>query len=241
MTQQSDGLLKAQNSRDIEYVEQINQVTKCIMENISPVIEFIVNHIFVDEQIKGQELVISPDRKILALCDFSSPTSIMEMKTFDIKNEDKTNLYRQLYYQSNGREIYIMTFNFEKHYDNYHDVQTEQQIIDGLNISIYHVTLKATMPDKVVYTKILNSEEVTVLKCIIDCPTLSCLAASKCTNFSYKLTRRIFKMLNKFGYITKDFDFKRSYWRVLRSPDDIYTEYTDDGTQYHIINTRNTQ
>ena len=48
-------------------------------------------------------------------------------------------------------------------------------------------------------------------------------------------------MLNKFGYITKDFDFKRSYWRVLRSPDDIYTEYTDDGTQYHIINTRNTQ
>ena len=234
---QSDGLLKAQDSKDTEYVEQVNQVTKIIMENISPVIEFILNNIFVNEKIKSQELVISPDKKILALCDLSSPTSIMEIKTFnvmDLDGKQNENIFKQLYYQSNGRKIYILSFDFKKHFD----MQTEQHIIDGVNISIYHITLEITTPDQKIHTSILEPLEIKILKCIIEYPALTRADIIKNTCIPNKLVYRIFKRLILFGYISKIPNSKPSCWQVLRYPDDIYTKYTYDGNQIHIIETQ---
>ena len=105
-----DGTVSAVNKEDKKQVEKVNKVTLIIKEEITPLIKYIKNNIFNNQPIMSQELVINKEDNVLAKCDLSTQDTILEIKTFVSKID---NLKYQLYYESNGRDIYILqTFWF---------------------------------------------------------------------------------------------------------------------------------
>lgn len=117
ITKSDDGKIISLISRNDDYVNDVNQVTDVIMQEFSPVIDFIKENIFKDDTIKSQELVLSSDKNILALCDYSDSNSVLELKTTDIFEKDGITLRKdyalQMYYQKNGRNSYLMNIRFE--------------------------------------------------------------------------------------------------------------------------------
>ena len=55
-----------------EYVGEVNKVTKIVTDSLTPVFAFIKQEIFTTDKIMSQELSISTDGKVLALCDLSN-------------------------------------------------------------------------------------------------------------------------------------------------------------------------
>ena len=104
------------------------------------VFEYIKTEIFKDEKIKSQELCISDDRKVLALCDLSSDTKVMEIKTRPIRLDDNMNvgtfLARQLFYESKGRDVYLLSVDIQRHMNN-----KGEFITDSVGVIIYNVSL----------------------------------------------------------------------------------------------------
>lgn len=106
-----DGTITAVNKDDEERVKKINEVTLAIKKEISPLIEFIKNEIFNNEEILSQELVLNENDNVMAKCDLSSDNKILEIKAFNDNDIDKFKY--QLYYEANGRDIYLLqTFWF---------------------------------------------------------------------------------------------------------------------------------
>lgn len=79
-------------------------------EKISPVVKFIKNNIFYNENIYQHETVINTEDKVLAINDFSSDTKILEFKTYDAT---PNSVRYQAYYESRGREAFLLTLNLE--------------------------------------------------------------------------------------------------------------------------------
>ncbi len=103
-----DGTIKPFDPEFEDYINDVNNVTSILINSIEPVISFIKEQIFNNKKILSQELSISKDKKILAICDLSNSESILEVKTYDIgffKNKIDNNLAKQLYYESNGRGL----------------------------------------------------------------------------------------------------------------------------------------
>jgi cytochrome c peroxidase len=76
------------------------------MPHLSSTIDFIKNQVFPKGKILSQEMVISDDKKVLALCDLSSENAVMEIKTFNVVKEKTEQGYfaaaeltDQLYYE----------------------------------------------------------------------------------------------------------------------------------------------
>lgn len=109
------GLVTALNSKYDAYVAKINKVTALIIESMKDVFDYVKNVIFHGEEIMSQELCISDDGKVLALCDLSSPSSIMEIKTcrmlMDCCGDIQESFARQLFYESRGRDVYLLSCN----------------------------------------------------------------------------------------------------------------------------------
>ncbi len=101
----TDGTITAINKEDRKTVNDINKVTEIIKKEIKPLIDFIKHDIFNDELIMSQELVINKEDNVLAKCDLSTDDKILEIKGFNI---DVEKMKYQLYYEANGREIYIL-------------------------------------------------------------------------------------------------------------------------------------
>lgn len=119
---QNDGTIKSLDSNYDRYVNDINDVTKIVIDNLDPVIDYIRNDIFDGKVIMSQELVISSDRKVLALCDLSNVKKVLEIKTFKLFDENNiinSNLLRQLYYESNGRLTYALSIDINSHINIY--------------------------------------------------------------------------------------------------------------------------
>lgn len=142
---EDDGTIRAKNPQDAVFVSGVNEVTQIIMGHLSSTVEFVREKIFRDSEILGQELVISPDRKVLAVCDLSSKDNILEIKTGKILCEGMdgkmvltNSTVRQLYYERNGRGVYVMSLMFEEHYEK----GLCRYITDGLKIRIYQVELE---------------------------------------------------------------------------------------------------
>lgn len=105
-----DGTITAVNKEDKKRVDDINKVTLIIKKEITPLIEYIKKTIFKNKDIMSQELVVNKDDNVMAKCDLSTDDTILEIKSFN-NNIDKFKY--QLYYESNGRNIYILqTFWF---------------------------------------------------------------------------------------------------------------------------------
>ncbi len=144
---EDDGTIRAKNPQDAVFVSEVNETTQIIMGHLSSTVEFVREKIFHDSEILGQELVISPDRKVLAICDLSSKDNILEIKTGKILCEGMdgkiiltNSTARQLYYERNGRGVYVMSLMFEEHYEK----GLCRCITDGLKIRIYQVELEVS-------------------------------------------------------------------------------------------------
>lgn len=101
-----DGTFTAIRNQDKQMEKEINSFVHAIKKEIQPMIQYIAEDIFHGENISSQELVIHPQNKILALCDLSTADAVMEIKTNYTMNI--YNIKEQLYYESNGRECYLL-------------------------------------------------------------------------------------------------------------------------------------
>ncbi|MBR2508056.1 MAG: hypothetical protein IKB70_14510 [Bacilli bacterium] len=110
-----DGLVEALDDKDKEYIKEVNYVALIIKDELKSTLKFIKNNIFVNEKILSQELVLSENKKVLALCDLSSETAVMEIKTVSpavnkLGYLDSKIAY-QLFYQAKARETYYLHIN----------------------------------------------------------------------------------------------------------------------------------
>ncbi|MBS7262523.1 MAG: hypothetical protein KIG36_02825 [Eubacteriales bacterium] len=115
-----DGTFEAVNDEDKEYVNQVNDVTSIIMDQIKPIADYLKTNIFTGNKIMTQELVFSDDRRVLALCDLSDSKNVVEIKTkpiFMIQSNDylRKEIAEQLYYQAKGRNTYVLSIDFYSH------------------------------------------------------------------------------------------------------------------------------
>ena len=140
---QTDGTIKSLDSKNDEYIAEVNRVTKLVMENLKNVFKYIKTEIFKDEEIMSQELCISDDKKVLALCDLSSSTKVLEIKTqsigLDDNNNVRTPLARQLFYESKGRDVFLLSIDIKDHINKKGDI-----ITDSVGVVIYGVSFMTT-------------------------------------------------------------------------------------------------
>lgn len=111
-----------------------------VIEYIKPVVSYLRDNIFKEDKIMTQELSITDDRKVLALCDLSDSKNVLEIKTYNVL-DDYNNLNekvaRQLYFQAKGRNTYVLSIKFDTHINK----KTFETIVDDLNIYLYKAEL----------------------------------------------------------------------------------------------------
>lgn len=231
---ESDGTVKAIKEEDKEYINQINSVTKMIIEHIKPVANYLRENIFKEDKIMTQELSITDDRKVLALCDLSDSKNVVEIKTYDVLdgNNLSKKVARQLYFQAKGRNTYVLSIKFDTHLND----RTFEEVVDDLNIYLYKVELSEYDPTTIVKEKILNETEIEVLKNIIDNPKITKTELASRFDWSPRMVEGPLCVLEVFGYIKKENpSARKSSWIVIRNIADIKTEYTVDGYSIKVI------
>lgn len=152
-----DGTISAINSKDRKSVKEINKTIEELKKHITPLIDYIKNDIFQGMEILSQELVISNDKKVLALCDLSNENSILEIKTYGTHNLDK--LKYQLYYESNNRDCYIMNIDWSKL------PKKITFIISKVDLKLKNITHKQVVMPKDDSKKKLEQEYKNNMKC----------------------------------------------------------------------------
>lgn len=216
---ENDGTIKTTAPEYESYVKEINNVTKVVMENLQPTIDFIKKNIFIESEITSQELVISDDKKILALCDLSSPNSILEIKTMEIIQNDQYGehisplISRQLYYQCKGRNVYAASIVFDEHIDviNGHAAY----YTDGITISIYKVDLQIVEVKPIIYKPSFSTARV--LNELIKDNTLTYRQIAVKTGFSERMIQDRVRELKEHGYIVREgLSNQNGVWRVLK-------------------------
>lgn len=211
------------NSNDYNFVKEVNECTSIIIDNLTPVLQFIKENIFNSDIIKSQELVLSADNKFLAICDLSDENSILEIKTY---NPTKDSLFSQsiatqLYFQSNGRKIYLMSLDYIMKKRN------KDFSLDELEVIIYEVKLKKFNLSEYVYTAKLTKNEKMIIESLNKDPYIlkkDLLSIINCSNTSLDNS---LKRLQNFGYIVPREKSLPGYkWGVLRDVNDDITEFT---------------
>lgn len=136
-----DGKFMSVHPEDEEEVEEVNDVTSSIMAELSSTVKFIKEEIFHSSPILSQELSISKDKKVFALCDLSNEESVLEIKTYDVRerfidpNLLNDKVCQQLYYEANGRNAYVLSMIFQTKFSN----KTHEETIKDILVKIYQV------------------------------------------------------------------------------------------------------
>lgn len=95
--------VKDKNDKDIEL---LNNTIRRMKTQLEPLVSKLKNEILKSDYILTQETVVNYEEKVMANCDLSSEYAVVEVKT---TNYLDFNRYKyQLYYQSNGREVYVL-------------------------------------------------------------------------------------------------------------------------------------
>ena len=102
----SDGTVSAVENKDKKLAEELNKFILLLKAEIVPLVDYIKKSIFKNKHILSQELVVHQDKNVLALCDLSSDAAVLEIKTYGVV--DFVKMGDQLFYESNGRDCYIM-------------------------------------------------------------------------------------------------------------------------------------
>lgn len=137
---EDDGTVKSINSEYQEFIEKVNDVSKSIMKFIEPLADYIKINIFKNKEILSQELSITNDRKILTLCDLSDDNNVIEIKTSSVLDDEGflfSHIARQIYFQANGRQAYLLNIKFKTH----RFKGGIKQILDGLEVLLFKVEL----------------------------------------------------------------------------------------------------
>lgn len=144
-----DGSLISLDPRYNELIKEVNDSSLKITQNLYPIIDFIKERIFRTGKILSQELSISQDNKVLALCDLSDENSVLEIKTFKVSENGTIldSLARQLYYQAKGRKTYTLSVDIRSRIN-----FNNEKIIDSITVRIYRILMEGSNLDR------LNSE-----------------------------------------------------------------------------------
>ena len=216
---ENDGTIKTTAPEYESYVKEINNVTKMVMDNLQPTINFIKTNIFKHEEITSQELVISEDNKILALCDLSSPNCILEIKTMNIIQNDEYGehisplISRQLYYQRKNRNVFAASIVFDDHIDVIDG--RAAYYTDGITITIYKVDLQIVEVKPVVYKPSITTAKI--LKELIRDNSQSYKQIAAKTGYSERMIQDRIRELKENGYIVREgLSNQNGVWRVLK-------------------------
>ena len=106
----TDGTVEAVENKDKKLADELNEFILLLKAEIVPLVDYMKTSIFKDKHILSQELVVHRDKNVLAVCDLSSETAVLEIKTYGIVDFDK--MGDQLFYESNGRDCYVMQINW---------------------------------------------------------------------------------------------------------------------------------
>lgn len=138
VVEKEDGTLKTLDPQYEEYIKAVNETSNVIRSGISEVIEFIREKVFLNKEIRTQEISFTENHRVLALCDLSSDDAVLEIKTFDIFNSYKTeNVIRQMYYQKGDKELYAMSIIFDFSY-----TKKMERRLENLIFRIYKVEIE---------------------------------------------------------------------------------------------------
>lgn len=227
--EENDGSISAINDEDKGFIDEVNIVTKKIIDCIKPLADYLKKNIFADGKIMTQELSISEDGKVLALCDLSDSKNVLEIKTFNVIKDNylDSNIARQLYFQSKGRKTYVLSINFDTHFNE----KTYKQIIDDLNIYLYKVELSIYQPEKMTFKIELDKDDARVFDIIINNPKISKSKIETSLGLSTWQINRSLNILENLEYIKKENPSNpKSPWIIMRKNDDRITNYyLDDG------------
>ena len=222
---QEDGTICSLDDEYDDYIEEVNKVTKIIIKSLTPVYDFIKTKIFTTDKILSQELSISRDGKVLALCDLSNDENVLEIKTFKVTKEDgeiNNSLAKQLYYESKGRKTFVLSIDFDQCI-----TEDRAYVTNAVNIRIYHIVLEELPPVPKEGIRVLRDYEIKILKMMKENPTISKSDISKNLKFPQQNVSKIIEVLKFLKYIKKEDETKRkSKWLLLRKIDDTNTRYS---------------
>lgn len=138
VVKKEDGTLKSLTPQYDEYINAVNNTCNVIRSGISEVIDFIREKVFLNKEIRTQEISFAENNKVLALCDLSSDDAVLEIKTFDIFGPYRVeNVIRQMYYQKGNKELYAMSVIFDFSY-----TKKMERRLENLIFRIYKVDIK---------------------------------------------------------------------------------------------------
>ena len=106
IVENADGTVSAVNEKDKKLIAELNAFITTLKENLEPMITYLQNEIFKDEQVYSQELVVNREQNVLALCDLSNSNAVVEIKTYGVLDMDQYK--EQIYFQGNGRDVYVL-------------------------------------------------------------------------------------------------------------------------------------
>ncbi len=107
----NDGLVITHRPQDKTIEKEVNLFIEALRKDLMPMIEYIKAEVFKGEAILSQELVVHEDKKILALCDLSSASSVLEIK---MSNFCEPTVYKeQIFYEAKGRKAYLLQVNWD--------------------------------------------------------------------------------------------------------------------------------
>jgi len=229
-----DGTLKTSDSKHEEYIAEVNEVSKIIIDALKPVLDYIRADVFNYGKILSQELSISQDGKVLSLSDLSNEQSVLEIKTYDVASENGVIaqlLALQLYYESRGRKTYILSITFNQHLN-----KKRKMILDSVNAKIYNVVLSQIAPKPIERIWMLREDEVTILNLIKEDLSISNASIARKMNRNQNSIGKIIRRLRILRYIDKeDKSNKFSNWVLLRSPSDTTTKLVYTNRTFEII------
>jgi DNA polymerase III epsilon subunit-like protein/rubrerythrin len=101
-----DGSMTATRQQDKKLAKDINAVIKNLKSMLGPLLDYIAMEVFKGKMVKSQELMVHPERKVLALCDLSSEDAVLEIKTTTSANVQS--YAEQLYYEAAGRKCFVL-------------------------------------------------------------------------------------------------------------------------------------
>lgn len=170
-------------------------------------------------------MVFSADHKILALCDISSKTSILEIKTYNpYRNEIlMESVAQQLYYESENRNNYILTMEFE------FPESSKKEFVNSLTIRIYQVFIEASFNEN---KFVINERELKFFYILKKHPGATIEELMDLTKMSKFEIRLYLKDLKKKGFINYPSIGGKKVYKILK---DIEVEEEISKGQYKIF------
>lgn len=221
---QDDGTIQTTDPQYDMVIEEINEVTKLISARLADVVTFIKQSIFGGEAILSQELVLSQNDKVLALCDLSNDKAVLEIKTFDpvsFSDNSESGVLQpsvgyQLFFQSKGRKTYVLAIDLKSDYGQTLNDSSFGYSVDSLRVCVYAITFDISSydsPKDVLspflkpYFDAINADE----RCTYE-------GFMEATGWSRKSVQRDIQWLKKEGFIERTGSTASGSWRIIKTP-----------------------